>query len=61
MGLLSEKEIERGPPQGDALGVADNVVGGVLDRAVLLDVADGPVARVLYGLGADGCEEHECK
>ena len=46
---LAEEEIERRPLERNAAGVADGAVGGVLDRAVGLDVADGAVAAVLDG------------
>ena len=40
---VTEEEIESGPAERDAFGMADGAVGCVLDCAVALHMADGPV------------------
>ena len=57
--LFTEKEIVRGPGEGDAGGVAYGAVCCVLDGAVVLDVGHYGVAGVLDGLGAGREEEAE--
>ena len=56
---ITEKEVVRGPGEGDAIGVADGAVGCILDGAVVLDVRHCGVAGVLDGLGAGREEEAE--
>ena len=45
---IAEKEIPGGPFYRDAVGVADNPVGSVLDETVLPDMADDPVGGILH-------------